>query len=40
MVADRMTGGKPGKDKGVLWDSNNPKDMAAWVVERQGQAVS
>jgi hypothetical protein len=40
MIADRMTDGKPGKDKGVLWESNNAKDMAAWVIDRNGELVA
>jgi hypothetical protein len=40
MTVDRMTGGTPGKDKSVLFDSNHAKEMAEWIIDRQGQAVN
>ena len=40
MTIDRMPGGVAGKEKSVLWDSNNAKDMAVWITDRQGQPAS
>ena len=40
MKVDRMEGGQAGKSISTLWESNNAKDMANWILDRQGKPAS
>jgi len=34
--SDRMVDGKPAGQKTRLWDSSKPKDVASWILEKNG----
>jgi len=38
--SDRMADGKPAGKKGRIWDSNKAKDIASWILEKQGVLFS
>ena len=37
MVLEALVKGQPGGKRNVLWDSSNPKDMANWILDRNGR---
>lgn len=40
VALEKIEAGKPKGAKSVLWDSNNPKEIASWILERDGEPVS
>lgn len=40
MSMEALVDGKPGGEKTRLWDNDNPKAMATWIVDRQGELFS
>jgi len=38
--SDKMADGKPAGQKTRLWDSSKPKDVASWILEKNGVLFS
>jgi hypothetical protein len=37
---EKIVDGKPEGKRGRLWESNKPKDLAGWIVDRSGELYS
>ncbi len=37
---EKMIDGKPAGKRSRLWESNKPKDLAGWIVDRSGELYS
>lgn len=37
---EKMIDGKPSGKRSRLWESNKPKDLAGWIVDRSGELYS
>ena len=37
---EKIVDGKPEGKRGHLWDSNKPKELASWILERSGKLYS
>lgn len=37
---DKLEGGKPSGDKKFLWESDKPKEIASWILDRNGKVIS
>ncbi len=40
MNIQKMVNGKPVGEANLFWESNKPRDIAAWIVDRNGALVS
>lgn len=40
MSTDRIVDGKPAGRKSRVWASDKPKDVAGWIVDKQGELFS
>jgi len=40
VMTDKMADGKPAGQKTRFWDSNKPKDVASWILEKNGELFS
>jgi hypothetical protein len=40
LSTETMVDGKPTGKRRALWDSDKPRDMASWIVERNGEIYS
>jgi hypothetical protein len=37
LSTEKIVDGKPGGQRSRLWDSNKPKDIAGWIIDRGGE---
>ena len=40
LSTEKIAGGKPIVKRGRLWDSDKPKDIASWIIDRGGELFS
>ena len=40
LSTDKIVAGKPAGQKTRFWDSNKPKDVASWILEKNGELFS
>ncbi len=40
MSTEKLAGDKPSGSKTTLWDTDKPKDLASWVLDRNAQPFS